>query len=239
MFTSDDAFHVYRDLADYHDRQGLDQLRDRFLVLAAAAAQSAGNGDEAERLRQRLLKGNTDDRLRPFASIAQAMASPDVQTYVEELQLEYPLKAAEDLRASVLSPSLPDRQRATRALPPTAPVIDLDRPAESLKVFPNQADAEAPTLPAWQEPPPRKTSFPSARPSKLFPAAASTRPATIPVRRSPLQERPVRPERGVAARREDTEEVGGGAWVCYVLFGLVLAAGLYLAGVTLLGPFLR
>ena len=44
------------ELADWDERQGLDQLRDRFLVLAADAALSGGNAVEAERLRGRLLE---------------------------------------------------------------------------------------------------------------------------------------------------------------------------------------
>src|SRR5205807_405899 len=131
MFTSDDILHLYRDLADYHERQGLDQLRDRFLVLAAAAAQTTGQGDEAERLRQRLLKGNADHMLRGFTSMAQALRAPDVQTYLEDLRQEYPPRAAEDLLASVRRPALPARRKAARVLPPTAPVIDLDGPAET------------------------------------------------------------------------------------------------------------
>jgi len=80
MSTSDDVLRVYRDLADYHERQGLDELRDRFLVLAAAAAQSAGHAAEAERLRQRLLTSNASHLIGPYPSMAQAMNAPEVQT---------------------------------------------------------------------------------------------------------------------------------------------------------------
>src|SRR5262249_7721987 len=123
MLTSHDMLMVYRDLAEYHERQGLDQLRDRFLVLAAAAAQTSGQSEEAERLRQRLLKGKPTHFLRPFTSMAQALQAPEVQTYVEDLRQEYPPRAAEDLLASVRGPAQPARRNSTRALPPTAPVI--------------------------------------------------------------------------------------------------------------------
>src|SRR5438128_2135589 len=151
MPTSDDMLAVYRDLADYHERQGLDQLRDRFLVLAAASAQTVGYIDEAERLRQRLLRGNPHHLLRSFTSMAQAMAAPEVQTYVEELRLEYPLHAARDLLNSVRGHTSPPRQ-STKALPPTAPVIDLDAPAESLKVYRAADDAPVPAKSAWSDP---------------------------------------------------------------------------------------
>ena len=251
MFTTNEEFLVYRDLADFHDRHGLCTLRDRFLVLAAAAAQSAGRSDEGEQLRQRLLQGNGSHLLRPFASLAEALGSPDVQAYIEDLRQEYPPHAAEDLLASVrasapLSPGpLPlDRgegrmpapqRRSQRALPPTAPVIDLDNPGETLKVFPNQKEPNVPTLPAWEEPP-RKTSFPSARPVKLLPATAAARPATVPVKQSFVQEPSTRLERSPTPDSEEGDEVGG-RWVGIVLAVIVFGAGLYLAGVTLLQPF--
>lgn len=237
MFTSDDMLGVYRDLADYHERQGLDQLRDRFLVLAAAAAHTAGQNDEAERLRQRLLNSNGSHLLLYFASMAQALHSPDVQTYVEDLRQEYPPRAAEDLLASVRGPARPARRHPTRALPPTAPVIDLDSPVETLKVYAHPEEPGVPTLPAWEDPPPRRTSFPSARPSKLLPATASARPATVPVKRLAAREPSPQQSRRAVSEPIESEEAGG-RWVGLVLFVVVLAAALYLAGITLLQPFL-
>jgi len=237
MSTSDDVLRVYRDLADYHERQGLDELRDRFLVLAAAAAQSAGHAAEAERLRQRLLTGKARHLLGPFPSMAQAMNAAEVQTYLEELRQEYPLRAAEDLLASSKAEPTPNRHRSDRALPPTAPVIDLDNLADTLKVYAGQEEREAPTLPAWQEPPRRKSSFPPTRPIKTLPSAASARPATIPVRSLHAREETSPPRQQISPRAEDIEEASG-RWVCFVLFAIVLAAGLYLAGFTILRPFL-
>ena len=245
MFTSDETLRVYRDLADYHERQGLDQLRDRFLVLAAVAAQTAGQADEAERLRQRLLQGNTFHMLRSFASMDQALSSPDVQNYVEDLRQEYPVHAAVHLLSEVRGPVLPaphiplsaPPRQPSRALPPTAPVIDLDNPVEKLKVFSGQIDADVPTLPAWDEQPRRKTSFPAARPSKLFAATASARPATVPVKRTTVLESPVQP-RQAATSAEEPEDMGG-RWVGLALFVIVLAGALYLLGITLFGPFLQ
>jgi len=238
MFTSDDVLRVYRDLADYHERQGLHELRDRFLLLAAAAAHSAGHAAEAERLRQRLLAVRTNHLLAPFPSMAQAMNAPEVQTHVEELRLEYPLRAAEDLLASLRAGPTASHPRPDRALPPTAPVIDLGSLADTLKVYPGQEERDAPTLPAWQEPPRRKASFPSERPVKILPTAASARPATVPVRSLPGR-KPMLPPRHQTVPQPEDIEGAGGRWVCFVLFGVVLAAGLYLAGVTLLRPFLR
>jgi hypothetical protein len=237
MPASDAMFLIYRDLADYHERQGLDQLRDRFLVLAAASAQSAGQSDEAERLRQRLLRNGDHHLLRPFTSMAQAMCALDVQAYVEELRLEYPVHAAEDLLASVRGPAQPAKRGSTRALPPTAPVIDLDRPADPFKVYPARDEADVPILPEWDQRPRRKTSFPSPKPSRLLPAAASARPATVVVKRPTVLQSSPQIARRMAVESDDVDE-SAGRWLGPCLSVLVLAAALYLAGLTLLQPFL-
>src|SRR4051812_36187718 len=85
---------VYQDLADWYERQSQPQLRDRFLLLAADAALSSGMPDEAERLRQRLLQVTPHHMLKPFASFAQALRSPDVQGYVSDMREKYPLAQA-------------------------------------------------------------------------------------------------------------------------------------------------
>src|SRR5262249_13715278 len=69
---------VYEELADWYDRQGQAKLRDWFLVLAADAALAGGRVDEAERLRGQLLYLNPHHLLKPFASFAEALKSPDV-----------------------------------------------------------------------------------------------------------------------------------------------------------------
>ena len=45
---------MYEDLANHFARQGESRQRDHCLILAADAALSAGQPDEAERLRKRL-----------------------------------------------------------------------------------------------------------------------------------------------------------------------------------------
>ena len=58
MAAADTMIQAYRELAENYAEQGQEQLRDRFLVLAADAALSAGRVEEAERLRFRLLQCN-------------------------------------------------------------------------------------------------------------------------------------------------------------------------------------
>src|SRR5579875_3384682 len=91
------AQQVYKELADWYERQGQAAMRDRFLILSAEAAFSAGNRDEAERLRQRLLQGNPHHMLKPFNSFAQALQSTNIQIYIHDLQVNYPPQTAEDL----------------------------------------------------------------------------------------------------------------------------------------------
>jgi hypothetical protein len=231
MSSSDHMLLVYRDLADWHERQGLDELRDRFLVLAASAAQGVGDAEEAEGLWQRLLRGNPHHVLRKFASFADAMRASEVQSYVEDLGQEYPLHAAEDLHASVREASAPISKPAlTRSemLPPTAPLIHLRRPREPLKVFRDE-ETSAP-------PKPRKSTLPTARPSRILPASAAARPATVVVKPyAPPQSQPA-PSAGSLAPEPGPDEEPRG-WVALVLFILVLAAAMFLGVVTLIQPF--
>jgi hypothetical protein len=243
MTTSDHVLQVYRDLADWHERQGLDQLRDRFLVLAAAAAHAAGQAEEGERLRQRLLRGNPQHPLRPFTSFGQALHSTKVQAQIEDLRQEYPLPAAEDLLNSLRANSPPPpRRSASRVLPPTAPVIDLGN--DALKVYRlNDADSDqVPVLPAWNEPAPRpasrKTSMPSPRSSHLHLGPGSSRAATVPVHRATTRVDIPRPSEKPAGKASEEQEEPSGAWVSLALFLLVLIGALTLAWLVLVQPFL-
>jgi hypothetical protein len=220
---------IYKELADWHERQRQAHLRDRFLVLAADSALAAGRYDEAERLRTHLLQRSPHHLLRPFASFADAMRSPDVQNYVNELRRSYPPGTAEDLLQKVTGHVPPQPPaRPTRALPPTAPVLDLDAPPdpppaaepgpEPLKVYRVQDEAETDRGSRPAPPPPRPSRPHAARLPLLDPV-------------------PPRPPRAEDAPG-DADDVATGSWLSLGLFVLTLAAGLALAGYSLLGPFL-
>jgi hypothetical protein len=243
------ALQVYRELADWYERQGQPAMRDRFLILAAEAAFSAGKPDEAERLRQRLLQGNPHHMLKPFNSFAQALQSTNIQIYIHDLQVNYPPQAAEGLLHKLRGEAGP-----TAGIPPTAPLIEVrDEPTlplggakESLKVYSLREEPEAtlppepPSKPASvNRPAPRKPTTvsppaaPPPRPSQLNtpvpraqpvapPRAAPARPAPAP---APL---PLNPEPGAPA----------GAWLTFLLFGMTVTAGVALAVYTLARPFL-
>ena len=85
MDPRENLLRIYRELADWYERQRQPQMRDRFLVLAADAALLAGKTDEAERLRLHLLNVNPHHMLKPYPSFAQALKAPDLLTYVKDL----------------------------------------------------------------------------------------------------------------------------------------------------------
>src|SRR5215475_10577607 len=114
------ALQVYKELADWYERQGQAAMRDRFLILAAESAFSAGNREEAERLRQRLLQGNPHHMLKPFSSFAQALQSTNVQIYVHDLQVNYPPETAQNLLQNLRGGA-----ESTSAVPQTAPLIEI------------------------------------------------------------------------------------------------------------------
>jgi hypothetical protein len=129
MSTSDVS--IYRELADLYQQQGQSQLRDRFLLLAALAAHESGNASEADRLRQRLLQHNPHHLIKPFSNFAEAMRSPDVQTYVRDLKQSYPPETAQQMLAGLRQAGQdPASQTPYRMLPPQTPArVPMTAPA--------------------------------------------------------------------------------------------------------------
>jgi hypothetical protein len=244
MTVEERALYVFRELADQYERRGDSQMRDRFLVLAADAAHNAGHDEEAERMRQRLLKSSPHHLLKPYSSFAEALQAEDVQIYVNDLRANYPPDVADNLLKSL-------RQRAGGAhpIPPTAPVIDLNNPKPDplrqgpvpLRFYGLQEEKPGqtplpPEIPLRRPPPspqtasptaPRKSSPPSTRPTAR--PVSSARPAAPAAKPVPSASEPVRPE---------TEMERGGSWLGAMLFGVTLVAGLGLAAYTLARPFL-
>jgi hypothetical protein len=256
MASGSATLRVYEELADWYERQSQAQMRDRFLLLAADTAMAAGQPDEAERLRLRLLQHSPHHMLRPFASFGEAMTSPDVQGYISDLRQTYPPETAEQLLESLQA-----NGAAEPPLPPAAPPEPARqapaRPAEPLKVY-RVKDEEARPAPAPPPPPPRPAPRPAPPanvplpPLAEFPApppappAPRPAPAPIPLARPPAPPRAEapRPYRGplapVAAPRHEPEEPAeaSGGWVAVGLFGLVLLVAAALAVYTFARPFL-
>lgn len=170
---------IYEELADQYDRKGEPRQRDLFLALAADAALAGGRPDEAERLRARLLQFSPHNLLRPFASFAEALASPDIKDYLGDLRRQYPPDQAVRLLTSQTGETPANSDR---------PVFKLQDPAP----------------------------VPRARTSARSPYDAPP-PFLTPAANTEFQ----------------------GRWVTTLLFVLVLAATLALAGWTLIKPLWR
>ena len=120
---SNQSYQVYQELADLEEKRGAQQLRDRFLILAADAALTAGRHDEAEELRARLLEANPHHLLRPYRTFTEALRSAEVHSYVADLRSSYPPDEAERLLASLggkAPPAEPDLSPETPLEPPPA-----------------------------------------------------------------------------------------------------------------------
>jgi hypothetical protein len=109
---------LYEDLANHFAHQGESRQRDQCLVLAADAALSAGQPAEAERLRKRLLLTNPHHLLRPYASMAEALETPDVREFVIDLRKQWPPETV----AKLLNRAVPVQMATPYALdlPPLA-----------------------------------------------------------------------------------------------------------------------
>jgi hypothetical protein len=195
MPTGATTLRTYLALADWYEGQSQAQMRDRFLLLAADTALAEGRPDEAERLRLRLLEHSPHHMLRPFASFSEALGSPDVQGYLNDLRQTYPPETAEQLLASVEAELAkePGPPAAPRPAPAPAPARETAAPApEPLKVFRVKDEEGAPrpapaAAPARRPPAPRKDVLPAApaEPSRHGPAPVARPVAPPPGTRPP------------------------------------------------------
>ncbi len=238
MPSAAQAVRIYRELADWHQEQGQPQQRDRFLVLAADAALAGGQGDEAERLRGRLLQLNPHHLLKPYASFAEATRAGDVQSYLSALRQSHPWEAAERMLATLRPDELETRSDAPKE-EPEPPVFRVRREPEERQAEPSrvrqtpqpQTRVAQPALPRAQPaaPPPGPP-----KPRGNLPPRPATRDDTFDLEPEP-NPLPVRRPRGL---EPEESAVFAGNVVPPLLFMLVLAAGMGLAVYTLARPFL-
>ena len=80
------------DLANLYDQRGEPKMRDRFLILAAAARQASGQTQEADRLLHRLLQGSPHHLLRSYRTFTAALDAEPVCVYLQDLWQNYPPK---------------------------------------------------------------------------------------------------------------------------------------------------
>lgn len=252
MHTADDILQLYQELAAWHEEHGPAHVRDRFLILAADAALGAGREEEADRLRLRLLRQNPHHMLKPFASLEQALGSPDVRHYVNDLRLSYPYEVATGLLAEIRGSNGSPPADASSAVPPTLPVINLDGPpARPRGRGPDPVVVYLGEEPAEQAPPPRPNpakqppiASPPPRPAAPVPAPASAgsgklaRLAAARRRTSPRPLEPIHRPASPMPSESEEENAALGQWVVGILFGVMLVLSTGLAAYTLARPFL-
>jgi hypothetical protein len=252
MPSTNQVLALYQELANWYEQKGQAQMRDRFLVLAADAALSAGKADQAERLRLRLLQQNPHHLLKPYTSMAEALKAPDVQSYVGDLRRSYSPETAENLLQSLRANAATAAARGSPNPPPAPEARAPEPPKESPEVLkfyrvheePDEvvpepvAQRQIPTTrpvpkpsapkPAAPPPPSARKSVPDAPPAGRAPAKKPVRPAPV----SPWgQDAPSSPP-------ADGEELATGYWVPTLLFVVLLLGGLALAVYTFARPFL-
>jgi hypothetical protein len=205
METQAEALSVYRELADSYEQRGDIPMRDRFLMLAADTAVNAGQGDEAERLRDRLLRTNRNHMLRAYASFEDARFAPDVQAYIRDLRTNYPLPTASRLLQSLktgtpFSPVNSAPQDVPTAAFNWAQVTNANAPAT---IDPTPVPVPTPAPQPARQVPRAAPAAPSVPPNRPAPRVA---PANVPVPRPATQPRPSQPAprpAPVAAPAED------------------------------------
>lgn len=246
--SADRSVHLYRDLAENYDQHGEAQLRDRFLVLAADAALRAGQADEAERLRARLLEYNPHHLLKPFASLEEALKSRDVANYVSALRRSHPHEKAEQLLDSLLQKTVPPTAREQAAAPGVQPPATQPQPAFKMQEPGPTMGRPEPLKPRAAPPPPpfgqpRQVSADMPRPAPMpGKQPAARRPAaTQPLRTAALQPRSTEPSQTVGSQQFESDyegrEQAPGAWICSLLFAFVLLAGVTFTAYLFYRPF--
>jgi hypothetical protein len=248
---------LYLQLAEQYEYRSEPKMRDRFLILAADTAASAGQGPEAERLLQRLLRSSPHHMLKAFTSFAEATQAEHIRTYIDDLRKNYPLDTAENLLQSLRQDQEPPPAAATWATPlPVAPTRPGHTDSEHTLpgLLPEEPDAF--NLMPMDEPDDDKTQVipvkPVAQPRPLARPALTQPPTPYPVVKPlpatqsdsapPRPRQPVSPKAGKprpagkTARRPKPKEEPGGGWLSMMLFGVVLTLGLVLVYYALLRP---
>jgi hypothetical protein len=242
---------LYLELSDYYDHRGEAQSRDRFLVLAADAAMKAGDREEAEHLRQRLLALNPHHLLKPFASFDDALKSRDVSDYINALRRRHPAEQVAALvestvrpnanRAAALEPTkhlqMPPPQPARAELPPAPRPVEVYRmrptaepPPTSIRPRPV---SPPPTIPPQPSNPGRVRPVPSVQntPHGLPPLPFQMEPARpLAPSVSPFRpQHPQMPQPSTPVYQGLRMAPTPGSWLCAILFLGLLIGGIGIA----------
>lgn len=219
-----DSADIYEQLADLEEQRGAAQNRDRFLILAADAARADGAAARAEELRARLLQHNPHHLLKPYPSLADALRSPDVQSYVADLRHTYPPEEAERLLQSMRDGG-PGPEEHEKFPAPALDEQTVDETPSPPEAEPEEPEPEIYPL-RGAAPPPREA--PPTKPRAAVPPPPPAEAGDV----FPLPSR-----KHVPAERSEGTAVS--AWVSTILSALVLGAAVGLGVYTFGRPFLQ
>ena len=223
MPGADATIDLYVKLAEENGRRARFQERDRFLLLAADAALTAGQATQAEQLRQSLLAQNPHHLLKPYRTLAEAVQSPDILAYLQQLRRSYSYEKAEHLLETLRAEGHnPGRHTDEEfALPLDVPSGAQAKERTVFGLAPETQKARSP------EEKPRG----SERKGSTHPAKPSTpaRPAPNLLR---VESKPT------PADEVEQDLVQPGAWVGSLLFVLILGAALALLYYSIVRPLL-
>lgn len=230
MLSAADRVRIYLQLADHYEQRSEAQSRDRCLVLAADAALAAGNPNEAESIRQRLLQLNPHHLLKPFPSMQEALRSRDVVDYVNALRKRHPAEGASGLLGSAQAGLEAAAPAAGRGANPPAET----KPPEVFGLRPtDDSGSQIRPQPGPLPGPGNAARFRAAPVEPARPVRENLPPLPVSAPRDDKAS-PFRPVRGsgkglapaYSVMREGHPGLSAGAWMCNVLFLLVLLCGL-------------
>jgi hypothetical protein len=217
---------IYAELAKFCHDSGRFQERDRFLILAADSAWSAGAIDQAEQLRSRILEYNPNHLLKPYPSFDEALKSPDIQAYVQQLRRGYPQERA----VAMLKEFVGDRRSESEdTLKADSPIFKLASPPPPRFDLPAKGEAPPPAVrPKASEPKVAAKSVPSQAANQ--PASDSdvpvSRQITVDKAQRKLLAAPVPPALTAKPSLQNAPDDVSGVWVGTTLFTLLLIMAL-------------
>lgn len=195
---------LYARLAETYHGKGRYQERDRFFMLAADTAWTAGDPEEAEAIRRRILEFNPNHLLRPYQSFAEAIQTADMMAYIQQLRRGYPPSRAEELLRG-LEGSAGPKVRTDDAAGYLPPALGVTLKPEAMPTWSTRS-AEQPKFidlpkpaPPPPPPPPRPAPLPAREPepppadAEPFDFKAEPIPFAPPVMKAPPAPTPIPP----------------------------------------------
>lgn len=229
------------ELANIYEQREEPRMRDRFLILAAAAAVAVGQPEEAERLLQRLLLASPHHMLKGYRTFAEAVRAEPVRVYISDLKQNYPPETVHNLLESLRGQTVPVETMKAPILPSDIPLLPEEPPAKEsdwtalLNDVPTTParPAEAARRPAKRE---------EERPLEMKPLKSPPMPRLAPLAAAVPQPKPVptKAKKPAATKesRRPTPKAPRTSWVATFLLVAVLLGGLALLGYTLARPLL-